>query len=204
MTAHATGAEVTTDLTRISLDRVHRWLSQDAAWAIGWSRRTVELAARNSLNFGLVEPDGQLRAYGVVTDYATFAWLCDVYVDPAARGNGLGRQLTDRVAETLRPMRLKRVLLATDGAHELPPSRLHPTARARQLDDPDQQAEQAELVAVVEQTGQSLLERWPAGYGHAASVGCDDPVVTADMASDEGVRRKGFARRVGPDVLLRN
>lgn len=119
MTAHATGAEVTTDLTRISLDRVHRWLSQDAAWAIGWSRRTVELAARNSLNFGLLDSDGQLRAYGVVTDYATFAWLCDVYVDPAARGNGLGRQLTDRVAETLRPMRLKRVLLATDGAHEL-------------------------------------------------------------------------------------
>jgi GNAT superfamily N-acetyltransferase len=61
-----------------------------------------------------------LRAYArVVTDYATFAWLCDVYVDPAARSNGLGRQLTDAVVEALRPMHLKRVLLATDGAHVL-------------------------------------------------------------------------------------
>jgi GNAT superfamily N-acetyltransferase len=112
--------EVTTDLARIDLDRVHRWLSQDAPWATGRSRRTVELAARNSLNFGLLDTDRQLRAYArVVTDYATFAWLCDVYVDPAARGIGLGRQLTDAVVDRLRPMHLKRVLLATDGAHEL-------------------------------------------------------------------------------------
>jgi GNAT superfamily N-acetyltransferase len=120
MTTPTADVEVTTDLTRIDLDRVHRWLSQDAPWATGRSRRTVELAARNSLNFGLLDTDGRLRAYARVgTDYATFAWLCDVYVDPAARGNGLGRQLTDAVVETLRPMHLKRVLLATDGAHGL-------------------------------------------------------------------------------------
>lgn len=53
----------------------------------------------------------------VVTDRATFAWLCDVYVDPAVRGKGIGAALVGAVRDHLRPYGLRRVLLATHDAH---------------------------------------------------------------------------------------
>jgi GNAT superfamily N-acetyltransferase len=63
-------------------------------WAAGRSRERVELAMEHSLCFGLYDPDGQqigfLRA---VTDYATFAWICDVIVRQDCRGKGLGKWL---------------------------------------------------------------------------------------------------------------
>ena len=111
---------VTTDLSEIDLDVVHRWLSTDAYWAIGRGRDVVERAARASLNFGALDGDGALLGYArVVTDQATFAWLCDVYVDPAARGTGTGRLLAQTVVTTLRPLGPRRVLLATRDAHAL-------------------------------------------------------------------------------------
>jgi GNAT superfamily N-acetyltransferase len=112
--------EIVSDLARMDLDRVHRWLSTDAYWALGRARDTVETAARHSLNFGAFTGDGGQVAYArVVTDHATFAWLCDVYVDRNHRGRGLGRRLAETVVARLRPLRLKRVLLATLDAHEV-------------------------------------------------------------------------------------
>lgn len=111
---------ITTDLSEIDLDLVHRWLSTDAFWAIGRSRETVELAARGSLNFGALGENGELAGYArVVTDHATFAWLCDVYVDRSARGSGVGLALATAVTDYLRPMALKRVILSTLDAHGL-------------------------------------------------------------------------------------
>ena len=109
---------VDTDLARIDLDAVHRWLSTDAYWAMGRSRETVQRAAEGSLNFGAFDADGALCGYArVVTDRATFAWLCDVYVDRAHRGRGLGHLLARAVVDALAPMGLKRVMLATLDAH---------------------------------------------------------------------------------------
>ncbi len=112
--------EISTDLERMDLDLVHRWLSTDAFWAIGRSRETVEVAARSSLSFAAFTGVGRQVGYArVVTDRATFAWLCDVYVDRAHRGRGLGLRLTEAVVAELRPLGLKRVLLATLDAHDL-------------------------------------------------------------------------------------
>lgn len=112
--------EISTDLDRMDLDRVHRWLSTDAFWALGRTRETVETAARSSRNFGAFTPDGEQVGYArVVTDGATFAWLCDVYVDPDHRGHGLGLRLSEAVVAELRPLELTRVLLATKDAHDL-------------------------------------------------------------------------------------
>ena len=112
--------EIDSDLARMDLDLVHQWLSTDAFWALGRTRETVETAARNSLNFGVFTSGGSQVAYArVATDCATFGWLCDVYVDRDHRGRGLGTRLSEAVVATLRPMRLKRVLLATSDAHEL-------------------------------------------------------------------------------------
>jgi GNAT superfamily N-acetyltransferase len=111
---------VDTDLGRIDLDTVHRWLSTDSYWAIGRSRETVQRAAEGSLNFGAFDADGALCGYArVVTDRATFAWLCDVYVDRARRGEGVGHLLARSVVDTIAPMQLLRVMLATHDAHEL-------------------------------------------------------------------------------------
>ncbi len=112
--------EIDDDLGRLDLDRVHRWLSTDAYWALGRSRATVEAAARNSLNLGAFTTAGEQVAYArVVTDHATFAWVCDVYVDPGHRGRGLGGRLAEAVVARLGPLDLARVLLATLDAHEV-------------------------------------------------------------------------------------
>ncbi|OAH51925.1 GNAT family N-acetyltransferase [Microbacterium oleivorans] len=111
---------VTTDLAEIDLDVVHRWLSEDAYWALGRSRDLVDRAARNSMNFGALDEDGALVGYArVVTDHTTFAWLCDVYVSPDARGRGVGQALAGTVVSTLEPLNLKRILLVTADAHGL-------------------------------------------------------------------------------------
>ncbi|MFG2978152.1 GNAT family N-acetyltransferase [Streptomyces sp. NPDC048331] len=113
------GYEISTDAARLDVGLVHRWLSEDAYWALGRSRRKQEDAIAGSLNFGLYDQaSGAQLAYArVVTDRATFAWLCDVYVDPGARGKGLGGALVDAVRAHLEPYGLRRVLLATADAH---------------------------------------------------------------------------------------
>jgi GNAT superfamily N-acetyltransferase len=113
------GYEISTDLARIDVGRVHRWLATDAYWAIGRPRESHERAMAGSLNFGVYETNsGDQAAYArVVTDGATFAWLCDVYVDPSARGEGVGTALVAAVREHLRPLGVRRVLLATEDAH---------------------------------------------------------------------------------------
>jgi GNAT superfamily N-acetyltransferase len=112
--------EIDSDLARMDLDRLHHWLSTDAYWALGRTRAAFETAAQHSLNFGMFASDGAQVAYArVVTDHATFAWLCDVYVDRDHRGLGLGSRLVAGVVSAVQPMQLKRILLATADAHEV-------------------------------------------------------------------------------------
>ncbi|MCP9957670.1 GNAT family N-acetyltransferase [Streptomyces sudanensis] len=114
------GYEIDTAPDRLDIGLVHHWLSTDAFWALGRSRETVEQSVRASLNFGVYHPDGPQVAYArVVTDLATFAWLCDVYVAPAHRGAGVGTWLAGAVRDHLAPYRLKRVILSTLDAHEV-------------------------------------------------------------------------------------
>jgi GNAT superfamily N-acetyltransferase len=112
------GYEIDTDAQRIDTALVHRWLSTDAYWALGRSLDTMERAVAASLNFGAYDPSGAQCGYArVVTDLADFAWLCDVYVDRAHRGRGLGVALAAAVRDHLAPYGLRRVLLATGSAH---------------------------------------------------------------------------------------
>ncbi|MEV4125829.1 GNAT family N-acetyltransferase [Nocardia sp. NPDC049707] len=121
MIAHvADGYEIDVDTDRIDVNRVHHWLSTDAYWALGRERQIVERSIRASLNFGVYDGNNDQVAYArVVTDLATFAWLCDVYVDRGHRGIGLGRRLVAAVREHLAPYQLKRMLLVTADAHGL-------------------------------------------------------------------------------------
>ncbi|TVL90331.1 GNAT family N-acetyltransferase [Streptomyces sp. SAJ15] len=118
ITSREDGYELSTDPSRLDIDLVHHWLSTDAYWALGRSREAVEQSVRGSLNFAVHDAAGSQVAYArVVTDSATFAWLCDVYVAPAHRGRGLGTWLAGAVRDHLAPYRLKRVMLSTLDAH---------------------------------------------------------------------------------------
>ena len=113
------GYQLSTDPDRIDLHLVHRWLSTDAYWALGRDLETVKRAFAGSIGFGVYRPgDGRQAAVArVVTDRATFAWLCDVYVDPAERGRGLGTWLAGAVRDHLAELGVRRIVLATADAH---------------------------------------------------------------------------------------
>jgi GNAT superfamily N-acetyltransferase len=72
-----------------------------------------------SLSVGVYEGDKQV-AYGrIVTDRATFAWVCDVFVDTTVRGRGIGSWLMQAVVEHLQGLGVYRIMLATHDAHEM-------------------------------------------------------------------------------------
>lgn len=110
-----------TDLDDIDRERVHRWLSEQAYWALGRARDVQDSAIDASRNFAVIDTaSGAQVAYArVVTDGVTFAWLCDVFVDPEVRGEGVGVGLIEGVVAALEPLGLRRVLLATADAHGL-------------------------------------------------------------------------------------
>ena len=111
---------IRTDLAAMDLDLVHAWLSTDAYWSLGRSREVVATAAEHSLNLGAFTDDGRQVAYArVITDRATFAWLCDVYVDRDHRGRGLGTRLVAAVALHVDELGVGRTLLKTRDAHEV-------------------------------------------------------------------------------------
>lgn len=113
------GYWISDDTTLIRVDRVHTWLSTLSYWAEGRPRPVMEKALTRSLNLGLYDPQGAQAGFcRWVTDGATFAWLCDVFIDPARRGLGLGVFLVETAIQhpEVRDLRL---LLGTKDAHEL-------------------------------------------------------------------------------------
>ncbi|HEY3411209.1 MAG TPA: GNAT family N-acetyltransferase [Propionicimonas sp.] len=105
----------------IDRDLVHHWLSELSYWAKGRPRALQDAAIDASRNYSVHEVgSGRQVGYArVVTDRVTFAWLCDVFVDPDARGEGVGKLLVDGVIADLDALGVRRTLLATADAHGL-------------------------------------------------------------------------------------
>jgi len=105
----------------VDRELVHRWLSEQSYWAQGRQRSVQDAAIDASRNYGVFDDEsGDQVAYArVVTDGVTFAWLCDVFVDPSVRGRGVGVSLIQGVVADLEPLGLKRIALATGDAHGL-------------------------------------------------------------------------------------
>ena len=85
--------EISTDPARLDAEAIHQFLAYESYWAAGMARDVLEKALAHSLNFGLYSGPRQIGLARVVTDYATFAYLCDVYVHADYRGQGLGQWL---------------------------------------------------------------------------------------------------------------
>lgn len=113
--------EISTDPARVHIDAVYDFLSNHAYWSLGRSRQVVETSIANSgLICAAYVSDGELVAFSrMVTDLATFAWLCDVYVLPDHRGHGLGTAGKGAIVEHPEMSGVKRQVLATSDAHGL-------------------------------------------------------------------------------------
>jgi GNAT superfamily N-acetyltransferase len=111
--------EISTDRSRLDVDLIYRFLSEQSTWAIGISRPVVERSIENSLCFaGFV--DGRQVAFArVITDYATFANMVDVFVLPEYRGRGYSKRLVQTIIDHPSLQRLRRFTLATSDAHSL-------------------------------------------------------------------------------------
>ena len=88
---------VSTDPRRIDRELVHRLLSESSAWARSIPREVSDRAIENSLCFGLYSSRGQVGFARVVTDYATFAYVEDVFVVEARRHGGLAGRLVNAI-----------------------------------------------------------------------------------------------------------
>lgn len=102
----------------LDVDLIHRWLAEDSYWAAGRARETVARSLRHSYCLGVFTNEG--RQVGVarsVTDWATFAWIADVYIDREHRGRGLGRWLVGELRDRLEEAGIPRLVLATKDAH---------------------------------------------------------------------------------------
>ena len=117
---HKDGYLLSDDKSLLDVELVHRWLSKDAYWALGRELSRVQDSINGSDSYGIYDPQQALVGFcRVVTDRATFAWLCDVYIDPGHRGHGLGTWLVDQVRGVYAATGMRRMLLATNDAHEV-------------------------------------------------------------------------------------
>ena len=110
---------ISTDKQRLDVEMVHDYLCNESYWANGRSLPTVQKSIENSLCFGLYHHQQQVGFARVVTDYATFGWLCDVFILEAHRGQGLSKQLVQSVIQHPELVDMNRMILATGDAHEL-------------------------------------------------------------------------------------
>ena len=113
------GYVLTTEATRIDVARVHRWLCDESYWAAGRDYEVVAHSIEGSLPYAVLHGDEQVGFARTVTDGATFAWICDVFIAAEHRGRGLGRWLVDSIVEDLSDRGVARFLLATRDAHDV-------------------------------------------------------------------------------------
>lgn len=109
---------ISTDPARLDLDVVHGFL-KDCYWAAGIPREVVARSIQNSLSFGLYTPDRQIGFARVVTDFATFGYLGDVFILEPFCGRGLGTWLMEAVFSHPDLQRFRRWVLLTRDAHDL-------------------------------------------------------------------------------------
>jgi N-acetylglutamate synthase-like GNAT family acetyltransferase len=104
---------ISADPDELDIALIHDFLARDSYWAAGIPRETVERALRNSVCCGGYLDGAQVAFARAVTDQATFAYIADVFVLPAHRGRGFGRQIVAALLADPRLQGLRRCHLIT-------------------------------------------------------------------------------------------
>lgn len=110
--------EISTDTARLDVDVIYSFLTT-SYWAARIPRDLVRRSIENSLSFGIFHGGAQVGFARVVTDYATFAYLADVFVLDEYRGRGLSKKLMEIVIDHPSLQGLRRWMLVTRDAHRL-------------------------------------------------------------------------------------
>jgi GNAT superfamily N-acetyltransferase len=110
---------ISTDRSRLNIELIHNFLSEQTYWAVGRERDAVQRSIENSLPFGIYKDNDQVGFGRVVTDYATFAWVADVFVLPEHRRHGLSKWLMEVMLSHPQLQGFRRWVLATKDAHSL-------------------------------------------------------------------------------------
>lgn len=109
---------VTIGSENMDYEKIHAYLTA-SYWSKGITEKAVRCAIENSLCFGVFSGNEQVGFARVITDYATFAYLADVYILLEHRGQGLSKRLMKAVFNHPKLQGLRRMVLATRDAHEL-------------------------------------------------------------------------------------
>ncbi|MCU1349120.1 MAG: GCN5-related N-acetyltransferase [Acidobacteria bacterium] len=110
---------ISTDKSRLDVDRIHRFLSEESYWAKNIPRATVERSIEHALCFGAYDSDALVGFARVVTDFAVFAYIGDVFVLESHRGCGVSKQIMEAIRAHPDLQGLRRWHLLTRDAHRL-------------------------------------------------------------------------------------
>ncbi len=110
------GYWVSDDSSLVDVDLVHGWMSEQSYWASGRTHEVMARSIEHSLVLGLYTAGGEQAGFArLVTDRATFAWLCDVFVAAEHRGNGAGSFLVQTAVGHPEVAGIRQLLMATPG-----------------------------------------------------------------------------------------
>ncbi len=113
------GYEIDTDRRRLDVALIHKFLSESTYWATGRPVEVVRRSIENSMPFGIYCGAAQVGFARVITDFATFAWIADVFVLPEHRGKGLSKWLMETILSHPELQGFRRWVLGTRDAHPL-------------------------------------------------------------------------------------
>jgi len=110
---------ISDERARLDFSLIHRFISEESYWGQGRALEVVRRSVENSLPFGVYRGAEQVGFARVVTDYATFAWVADVFVVGEHRGRGLSKWLMEVILSHPELQGFRRWVLATKDAHGL-------------------------------------------------------------------------------------
>jgi len=109
--------QISSEKNRLDIDYVHRFLTQ-SYWAAGIPKDLVETSVKNSYCFGMYKNKSQIGFARIVTDFTTFAYLADVFIDPEEQGKGYGKRLVYEILNDDRLKNIRRWHLITKDAQD--------------------------------------------------------------------------------------
>ena len=113
------GYLISTDKEKLDLDEIHEFLSTKAYWCLNIPKEKVRTAIENSFCFGVYNLEKQIGFARIITDFATIAYLGDVYILEEHRGKGISKCLVETIMNHSELQGLRRWILLTGDAHEL-------------------------------------------------------------------------------------